>query len=453
MPPSKLWFQTLCALAMAGACLASAAASSGPQAAPLRIMCIGDSITEGDAGGYRLPLYQKLKARFGTPNMVGLRNSRLSDPASFVDNDHEGYSAYRIDEIANGAGFWNAPPIEERLKAWDPAIVTIHAGTNDAQQNHHFDGKPAQGIPPVIDRLDSLVNRIRAYNPKIHIVVAQIVPANAPASATTQDYVRRLNALIPGLVARHQAQGHRVSLVDLYTPMLAYPHPDGIHPSAAGYQVMGEVLFQALLGLGTLPRNPNPGRDDGLRQIDEWSTSPKAPWPLAENNLLRNGAGHVRHLDIQDYLGSQDPSLLVDGSLATPLNARNNRFQMVFEFDTARYPAGMDIQQLRTLAGQVTADGGLGDERSHQAYEVYWASVDAPDVMQRGGDCHHLFVSREQGSSRVQIDRPDGRPLATRVARLAFHFVEPPPRQIGFIGVGNPTRYREIEALGQPSLP
>jgi hypothetical protein len=32
------------------------------RSAPLRIMIIGDSITEGDNGGYRYPLFQKLTA-------------------------------------------------------------------------------------------------------------------------------------------------------------------------------------------------------------------------------------------------------------------------------------------------------------------------------------------------------------------------------------------------------
>lgn len=419
------------------------------RSAPLRFMIIGDSITEGDAGGYRLPLYQKIQARIGTPNFVGLRNSRQSDPASFTDNDHEGYSAYRIDQIADGAGFWKAPPIEQRLKAWEPAVVTIHAGTNDAQQNYFFDADPARGMPSVIDRLDSLVNRIRAHNPNIYIVVAQIVPANAPASAVTQDYVRRLNALIPGLVARHQAQGHRVSLVDLYTPMLPYPHPDGIHPSQEGFQVMGETLFQALVSLGVLPKNPNPGRDDGVRQIDEWSTYAHAPWPLADNNLLRSGAGYVRSMRARNLRTDQDPTLLVDGSLDHALVPKDNAFEMAFLFDLARYPQGMDIQSLRTTAGQVTADNG--DERTHQSYEVYWSSVEAPTVMKRLGDFNHPFVNRDQSSSRITLDRSSGKPLVSGAARLVIRFTEPPQRQIGFIGVGNPTRYREIEALGQPS--
>jgi len=31
------------------------------------------------------------------------------------------------------------------------------------------------------------------------------------------------------MVAKHQAIGDRVSLVDQYTPMLSVPNPDGIH--------------------------------------------------------------------------------------------------------------------------------------------------------------------------------------------------------------------------------
>ncbi len=38
-------------------------------------------------------------------------------------------------------------------------------------------------------------------------------------------------------------------------------------------------------------------------------------------------------------------------------------------------------------------------------------------------------------------------PLAKRVKRVQFRFIEPPLRQVGFFGVTNPTRYRELEEI------
>ncbi|MDX1418996.1 MAG: hypothetical protein R3181_03425, partial [Rubricoccaceae bacterium] len=60
------------------ALLVALPAAAQPPADPLRVMLIGDSITEGDDGGYRLPLYARLTRALGAPpNFVGHRNGRL----------------------------------------------------------------------------------------------------------------------------------------------------------------------------------------------------------------------------------------------------------------------------------------------------------------------------------------------------------------------------------------
>jgi len=435
----KTWF----VLAVLSALLTSPAAAQKTQPAPLRIMPIGDSITEGGdgAGGFRRPLFEKLTAVWGMPNFVGSRNMRQSDPADFVDQDEDGYSAYRIEQITTGKGFWDALPIEQRLRAWDPAIVTIHAGTNDAQQAYRYAG--------VIDRLDQLVSRIVAFNPGIHIFLAQIIPANPPASETTQAYIRGLNSQVPGLVARHRALGHRVHLVDMYTPMLDHPNPDGIHPDTAGYAVMAEVWFQAMMAaLPTRPANPDPGRFWGLRQVDRFSTVSSTPWTLLPN-LIRAGSQSLAGVETTGYHGSHPPALLNDGSQAAYSNDRDATSTTTFSLNTAAAPQGYDLTAIRTIAGLPTAANG--DERSHQAYELWWSSVEAPDSFVKLADAHHILVNRAERASQITLARPDGSPVAQRVAKLQFRFVQPPARQSGFIGIEAPARYRELEAFGVPS--
>ena len=202
--------------------------------APIRIMPIGDSITEGNDGGFRIPLIRLVSEAFEMPDLVGRRSSREADNGVGYDHDQDGYSAYRIDEIASGEGFWDAPPIEQRLDDWDPAVVLLHAGTNDAQQNYYPYGNRSRGIPNVVQRLDDLISRIVAHSPHVYVIVAQINPANPPASQTTINYIKGLNQRIPRLVAQHQALGHRVSLVDMYTPMLAFPTPTASTPAWRG---------------------------------------------------------------------------------------------------------------------------------------------------------------------------------------------------------------------------
>ncbi|MBI5271652.1 MAG: hypothetical protein HY856_18465 [Burkholderiales bacterium] len=430
--------------------LLAALATGAARAEPLRIMPIGDSITEGGDGhgGYRRPLFERLTAAFGRPNFVGSRSSRNTDPADFLEHDHDGYSAYRIDQITRGGAFWNALPLEERLRLWDPAIVLVHAGTNDAQQNYRFRGDPDAGRPGVVARLDDLVSRVVAHNPEIHVLLAQIVPANAPASDTTQAYIQALNAEIPALVARHQALGHRVTLVDMYTPMLGYPHPDGIHPSPEGYAVMAEQWFRAIAALPQRPDNPVRGRADGVALADRTLWAGDAP-PVPQGNLVRAGAPSLVSARTTGYGGARSPRVLNDGSLARFTDDADEAFTTTFTLDTTASPAGYTLSAIRTHAGRAAA--GNGDERSHQAYEVWWSGVAAPDDYRRLAGAHHIVVDAAEQGSVLTMTRPDGQPLASGVARVQFRFVEPPARQYGFIGIDAPAPYREIEVFGSPS--
>ena len=442
------------ALLLGGAASPAAARPGTLQAAPLRVMPVGDSITEGGdgAGGFRRPLFDLITNATGSqPNFVGARNIRQSDPADFVDPDEDGYSAYRIEQITSGQGFWHAPSIEQRLRDWEPAVVTIHAGTNDAQQDFFFDGNPKNGMPPVIDRLDDLVTRIVRFNPKIWIIVAQIVPANAPASATTQDYIVRLNALIPALVARHRAQGDRVSMVDMYTPMLSHPNPDGIHPDTAGYQVMADVWFAGIQALGVLPVNPDASRVRGVHQEDLWSTDSSTPWTL-HPNLIRAGSPTLLSADTVDYHGAHPPALLNDGSLQAYTDDDDYTSTTTFALNTVGAPTGYDVSEVRTSAG-LPIDAN-GDERAEQAYQLWCQRADQPGVWQMVGSFHHIMVNREERASQVVLaSSTPGQPLLTHVTAIQFRFVAPPRRQFGVFGILTQTRYRELEVSGTPSAP
>ncbi len=415
---------------------------------PIRIMPVGDSITEGNDGGFRIPLIRMVTRAFEMPDLVGRRVS--DDNGVGYDHDQDGYSAYRIDEIASGGGpgsFWDAPPIEQRLDDWDPAVVLLHAGTNDAQQSYYPYGDPALGIPNVIERLDDLVSRIVAHSPHVYVIVAQIIPANPPAGQTTIDYIEAFNRHVPGVVARHQALGHRVSLVDMYTPMLAFPNPDGIHPSQAGFQKMAEVWLGGLRAIGFLDgdiQNPEPGRDDGVRQRDYYSTSSETPWPPSGESLIRAGSATLEDVLHLGYDGSVSPEVLNDGLAGRATNDPDNQWVSTFVLDTSVNTAGYDITQVGSGAG------GPRPRNLHQAYEVWYSSVGTPFEFVRLGDFHHIPVNDLEQGSAIVVSGVDG-PLASGVRALQFRFKEPPLKQRGFFGQPRKTRYYEVEALGTPT--
>lgn len=190
-------------------------------AAPVRIMPLGDSITDGVGapGGYRVGLRQKLVADGRSIDFVG---SVASGPGS--DREHEGHSGWTIGQIHNNIVNW--------LRTYTPSTILLHIGTNDMY------GSDPNGAP---QRLSALIDRITAQSPNADLFVATIIPIRF-ADPT----VRRYNASLTTIVKNKAAQGKRVHLVDMYPAVPMADLPDGIHPNAAGYGKMATTWFNAL---------------------------------------------------------------------------------------------------------------------------------------------------------------------------------------------------------------
>ncbi len=232
--------------------LVMAAFSSSAQAAePLRIMCLGDSITAGYTDnpqwqvpfefGYRSSLYKKLLAAgyefkfvgsgaepwsgiFGTPS-----NAPAFDLRQLEQDFHRGYGGWGTKEILAHIGAW--------LATDRPDMVLLMAGINDG------------GNLDARRNLNDIFQRIVAANPATEVIVAQITPM-ANYSPTLADY----NAYIrETLVPAYQAQGLRVSTVDQYANLLVAGVIDptrfsnGInHPDAATYDRMAQTWFEGI---------------------------------------------------------------------------------------------------------------------------------------------------------------------------------------------------------------
>jgi lysophospholipase L1-like esterase len=186
-----------------------------------------DSITYGyqstDGNGYRLELYNDLTG--GYNNTVDLIGSVQA--GTMADNYNEGHSGATIDEIASFAS----------LSLFElPNVVLIHAGTND--MNLPLDPADAP------TRLGNLIDTVLATVPDAVLLVAQIIPSGTQA---TEDNIVTFNAAIPGVVASRVAAGSKVLVVDMFT-RLTYPDDftDDLHPNDQGYQIMGDVWYEAL---------------------------------------------------------------------------------------------------------------------------------------------------------------------------------------------------------------
>ncbi|MEU4243641.1 cellulose binding domain-containing protein [Actinoplanes sp. NPDC026619] len=227
MKSTRRWISL--AAASAALVLAGAVAAAGPAVAEsnggVRVMPLGDSITEGTQvpGGYRIGLWQRLAAAGYRTDFVG---SQFNGPAALGDHDHEGHPGWRIDQIDANITGW--------LAATTPRTVLLHIGTNDILQNYNVSSAPS--------RLSTLIDHITAAAPNADVFVATVIPLS---SASQEAAARVFNAAIPGIVQSKVSAGKHVHLVDMHAALTTADLIDGIHPTAAGYDKMAAVWYAA----------------------------------------------------------------------------------------------------------------------------------------------------------------------------------------------------------------
>jgi lysophospholipase L1-like esterase len=218
-----------------------------PAAGACAVLPLGDSITDGvgsTGGGYRPPLFHLALAAKKALTFVGtgMNGPTTVDGVTFPRR-HEGHSGYTIDHggPANRSGLSTDIDLVNVIKSQKPNIVTLMIGTNDVDTN--FD------LPNAPTRLGKLMDMILDADPKLLLVVAQMVPTGNDAQNVK---VRAYNAAIPGLVMTRASAGRHVISVDMYaafTANAAYKTAlmsDDLHPKDAGYAVMATTWYAAL---------------------------------------------------------------------------------------------------------------------------------------------------------------------------------------------------------------
>jgi acyl-CoA thioesterase-1 len=203
------------------------ASASGPAPAPLRIMPLGASSTVGTGSaataGYRGPLLGLL-ARDGVA--VDLVGSQRDGSASVPDRDHEGHGGWTLARLQPFVGDW--------VRAHRPAVVLLHAGTNDLLEG-------ASGAVAA-RRLERVLDALHAASPTAHVVVAGVW-APLPGAAAARAELARLTA---ALVAGRQARGHPISYVETATLLAPADFTDSLHANAAGYRRIAAMWHRAI---------------------------------------------------------------------------------------------------------------------------------------------------------------------------------------------------------------
>ena len=192
---------------------------------PIRVACIGDSITEGagvdnaTVNAYPIVLGRLLGTNYQTRNF-GVGGRTLLRKGDYP--------------------YWKEAAFKNATN-YAPRIVTIKLGTNDSKYyNWAYKDDFAQDLRDMIDIFAALPSKPR-------IVVCLPVPAYYLNFDINPEVIR--NEIIP--ILKRVAAEKGATVVDLYNPLSGRPElfPDGIHPNAAGAALIAKTLHGALLSL------------------------------------------------------------------------------------------------------------------------------------------------------------------------------------------------------------
>ena len=220
-------------------------------ATPLFIMPLGDSITWGypfnSFGGYRTKLWLDFGGDNTKQRYLG---SMQEGPANLGDKHHEGHSGFTI--AAAPVGFGN---ITDHVATYlgptvNPDIILLMLGTNDMNLNYQVAGAPAR-----LDHLISLISDpATGLKPSAKLIVSSILPIDdahnqyrsSPTDFSANDRVMAFNAALPAIIAAHRTNGEHVFFTDINHLFTFADMYDGLHPTRAGYDKLGDAWYQAI---------------------------------------------------------------------------------------------------------------------------------------------------------------------------------------------------------------
>jgi len=189
---------------------------------PIRVACIGDSITEG----------------------TGLRNpSKDSYPTQLQQMLGEGWNVQNFGKKsatlmkAGSFPYWNTAPFTPSHD-FKPDIVIIMLGTNDAKPGNWANNAPfVSDYTALIESyktLDSQPSIYICYPPPVYAVVAGITDA------------RIKNEVIPRIAK--VASDTSTPVIDIYNTLKnkASLFPDKVHPNTEGARQLAEVVYEKI---------------------------------------------------------------------------------------------------------------------------------------------------------------------------------------------------------------
>jgi len=210
-----------------------------PTPEPIRVACIGDSITQGS--GYPYILWQKLGSSgpFTIANYTESPTPDSEDPITKVGYPVGNFGVGgTMVTLKSETPYMNTTTFQDALD-YQPNIVIIMLGTNDAQPGVH------QYNASFVDDYKTLIGAFQALasHPKIWIVLPPPI-FDSQGGKTSPEYMEQ--SVIPHI--EQAANETDLPTINVHAALAGYAgdFPDGIHPDAVATQIIANEIYKAI---------------------------------------------------------------------------------------------------------------------------------------------------------------------------------------------------------------
>ena len=188
---------------------------------PVKIACIGDSITEG-AG-----IHWQSKSSY--PVQL---DSILGDGFSVLNCGRSGANMLKKSDLP----YWICNEFSN-VFVFQPNVIVIKLGTNDSKPQNWNEANYAKDLQSMIDTLNTIPTKPRIY-------LCLPVPAYNHAWGINDSVIRA--GVIPSI--QKIAEKNKLTVIDLYKQLSNHVEffPDSIHPNEAGAKAMAEVIAKII---------------------------------------------------------------------------------------------------------------------------------------------------------------------------------------------------------------
>ena len=195
-------------------------------ARPVRVACVGNSVTFG--AGIENP-EEKYPSQL---------QSMLGDTYEVKNFGHSGATLLKKGHNP----YWNLPELKEAL-SFQPDIVIIHLGLNDTDPRNW----PRYRDDFVRD-YSRLIDTFRQSKPGTKVKICRMTPiftGHKRFTSSTRDWYWQVQEAIETV-----AEINNVELIDLHTPLHRRPDlfPDALHPTGEGAEMIAKTIYGAITG-------------------------------------------------------------------------------------------------------------------------------------------------------------------------------------------------------------